>query len=331
MRRFNLLNSNGAAFDLMRKDAFLHRPTGLGKSRNISSSRIGDFLLITEDKISHSKPISGEMVFRGYQQYTEFIEFLTDVVTLSYCPQPVLPSDVIRAYARGEELKIIAGDISVAKNEDALQIDIPNIEVLSAGDSIIVNGIPEQKWHYRDCRVVMIEKSEIEHKNKRLVCPIEFTPITPWYKPGITVFSSVADSERKQYPYTYPHAYGSSISGEIEVTNSGKDAAPCRITIYGPCIDPVWSCAQNAVSIASGAVKTQLSEDEYLVIDANPLGMEIAAYASDGTKRDCYQAGDFNRERFISVPPGTSQMYFSHSGDTELEVTIEVREYADTV
>lgn len=331
MRRFNLLNSNGAVFDLMRKDAFFHRPAGLGKSRDIISSPIGDFVLITEDKISHSKPISGEMVFKGYQQYTEFIEFLTDVVTLSYCPLPKLPSDVIRADAHGGKLEIIAGDISVAEDGDALGIDIPNVEVLSDGDSIIINGIPEQEWYYRDCTVVMIEKSEIGHENKRLVCPIEFKPITPWYKPGITVFSSVMDSEGKRYSYTYPHTYGSSISGEIEVTNSGKDAAPCRITIYGPCIDPVWSCAQNAVSIASGAVKTQLSEDEYLVVDANPLGMEIAAYASDGTKRDCYQAGDFNRERFISVPPGTSQMYFSHSGDTELEVTIEVREYADTV
>ncbi len=331
MRRFNLLNSNGAVFDLMRKDAFFHRPSGLGKSRDVLSSRIGDFMLVTENKISHSKPITGEMVFRGYQQYTEFIEFLTDVVTLSYCPRSTFPSDFIKAEASGEFLDIIANDASITETNDVLHLEIPDVEVLSSEDSIVINAVPKQEWRYRDCTVATLEKSEISHENRRLVCPIELIPITPWYKPGITVFSSVADNECKQYSYKYPYTYGSNISGEIEVINSGKDAAPCRITIYGPCVNPLWSCAQNAVSIASGAVNVQLSEDEYLVIDANPLSMEIAAYYSDGTKRDCYQNSDFTRERFISVPPGTSQMYFSHSGDTELEVTIEVREYADTV
>lgn len=86
MRQFKLLDENNLAFDLMRKDAFFHTPSGLGFAVNVASENIGNSFIVTEEK-SAQKTISGEMVFRGYAQYREFLAFISGkTLRLAYRP-----------------------------------------------------------------------------------------------------------------------------------------------------------------------------------------------------------------------------------------------------
>lgn len=334
MRRFELLNSIGAVFDLMRQDAFFHAPNGLGKSREITSSRIGDCSLITEDKTSLSVPITGEMIFKDYPQYKEFIDFLTDTVTLAYCPDEndseIIRKEIIDAVGL-DDILVLSGRIEAEGIEDTININIEGAEVYTQGDCIIVDVMMDPIWYYRDCCVKKINKSEINKENRRLVCPTEFQPITPWYKPAQNYFSSADEVEGKKYGFKYPFAYADNNSGEITIINHSESDAPCKIIFYGPCENPTWSCAQNGMSITSGAVKAKAETGEYIVVDANPLSMEIAKYNASGLRTDLYQDSDFSRGRFVFAPPGESTLHIAHAGENSLESIIEVREYADTV
>lgn len=75
MRKFLLQNGKGAQFDLMRKDAFLCEPEGLGFGTDLSLSQVGPSWVLTQSTQQRPEP-SGQMVFAGYGAYDEFTNFV---------------------------------------------------------------------------------------------------------------------------------------------------------------------------------------------------------------------------------------------------------------
>ena len=89
MRQFKLINGVGQTFDLMRKDAFFNAPSGLGFERSVSSLLSGQAWIITQNDPQQGAP-AGEMVFAGYDQYTEFSQFISrKPITFCYAPNGV--------------------------------------------------------------------------------------------------------------------------------------------------------------------------------------------------------------------------------------------------
>lgn len=75
VRQFNLTNANGQVFDLMRTDAFLYKPDGLGWGVDTTVMAVGDSYVVTDTEPEKPAP-SGQMVFAGYAQYNEFLAFV---------------------------------------------------------------------------------------------------------------------------------------------------------------------------------------------------------------------------------------------------------------
>ena len=71
VRRFELQNSRGESFNLMRKDAFFSSPDGIGVKYRNTFSRVGTSYIPTKKEITQPE-IEGVMIFKGYSQYTEF-------------------------------------------------------------------------------------------------------------------------------------------------------------------------------------------------------------------------------------------------------------------
>lgn len=87
VRQFKLRNKTGAEFDMMRKDAFLMNPSGLGWGESISVVPVGNSYYRTDSRIQQSTP-SGDMNFAGYAQYEEFLQFCQQGgLILCYMPQ----------------------------------------------------------------------------------------------------------------------------------------------------------------------------------------------------------------------------------------------------
>ena len=75
MRQFMMKNADGQTFDLMRKDAFLSEPAGLGFGQDVELTQAGTGWVLTKSSYTRPEP-SGQMVFAGYDQYEEFLQFL---------------------------------------------------------------------------------------------------------------------------------------------------------------------------------------------------------------------------------------------------------------
>lgn len=86
VRQFKLINATGAEYDMTRPDAFLNDPDGLGWGTEAEIERLGmTYIAINEQEI-HQTP-SGEMVFRDYAEYANFLSFC-QIGGLVFCYKP---------------------------------------------------------------------------------------------------------------------------------------------------------------------------------------------------------------------------------------------------
>lgn len=86
-RQFRLKNKNGATFNLNRPDALFWEPDGLGWGIEAETIRLGETWLVTDSMVLQSE-ITGSMVFRGYEQYEEFLQFI-QIGGLVLCYMPL--------------------------------------------------------------------------------------------------------------------------------------------------------------------------------------------------------------------------------------------------
>lgn len=86
-RQFRLRNKNGSTFNLNRSDALFWNPDGLGWGVEAETIRLGETWLLTDSMITQPE-VSGSIVFRGYAQYDEFLQFV-QVGGLVLCYMPL--------------------------------------------------------------------------------------------------------------------------------------------------------------------------------------------------------------------------------------------------
>ena len=86
VRQFKLINGNGTEYDMTRPEALFHAPDGLGWGTEATVNRLGLTYVAIEEREVRQSP-SGEMVFRGYEEYNRFLAFcqVGDLV-LAYKP-----------------------------------------------------------------------------------------------------------------------------------------------------------------------------------------------------------------------------------------------------
>lgn len=87
VRKFKLINANGVEWDLMRKDAFLYEPSGMGIAKDGSYMRIGTSYE-NIDMVQAQRTLSGTMVFKTYAVYEQFAAFLNYTpLKIAYMPR----------------------------------------------------------------------------------------------------------------------------------------------------------------------------------------------------------------------------------------------------
>lgn len=74
VRQFKLINAFGAEYDITRPEALFHAPSGLGWGMEANVERLGVTYIATDLQEVKQTP-SGEMVFRGYEEYSRFLAF----------------------------------------------------------------------------------------------------------------------------------------------------------------------------------------------------------------------------------------------------------------
>lgn len=86
VRKFKLINSEGAEWDLMRKDGFLYSPEGLGINQDNQYLRVGSTYELIQ-RLAAQKSFNFTMVFASYAVYREFSRFIVYTpLKLAYMP-----------------------------------------------------------------------------------------------------------------------------------------------------------------------------------------------------------------------------------------------------
>lgn len=86
VRQFKLINGLGAEYDMTRPEALFHDPNGLGWGTEREIVRLGMTYTAIDEREIHSAP-SGEMVFRTYREYANFLAFIqVGGLVLAYKP-----------------------------------------------------------------------------------------------------------------------------------------------------------------------------------------------------------------------------------------------------
>ena len=77
VREFYIENENGQRFSMMNieEGCFLSSPTGLGYGYNIEYSQIGNDFIQNIKKITQGQ-IGGELIFKTYDNYKKFVDFV---------------------------------------------------------------------------------------------------------------------------------------------------------------------------------------------------------------------------------------------------------------
>lgn len=118
------------------------------------------------------------------------------------------------------------------------------------------------------------------------------TEISKSFIPGTDVSINALD-----YPHDYPYDYAPKVSTG-SIMNDNYMAADFRLTIFGPAVNPAVTIGENVYK-----VYTELTEDEYLVIDSQTR--TVTQYDALGNQERKYNSRDKNYEIYAQIPVGS--------------------------
>ncbi len=180
-------------------------------------------------------------------------------------------------------------------------------------------------------RLTQLEKSELIQGGLGLDCEVTFTATGLIYK-NVSAYSGTIAFGGKIYPYEYPYTYADTTQNTLVIASDSYENSPCKVTIQGPCINPIWKHYVDNVLYETGRYEGIIPDENKLVIDTTQIPYSITERgASDAIVADRYQMCDFTTERFFHLQHGSNRISVVHDGLNMLQVIVEGRISYETI
>lgn len=278
MRKFTLVNGNGARYSLMDTEHWLYEPDGLGLNFKSKYSQVGSNFIRTK-VVSDPDDVTGKIMFTGEHQYANYKDF--------------------SAFIQIEPIKLLYDPHGI---EYEAEVDI-----------------------------MSVDKSEIDADTGILQCKVKIKRMSRWRR-VIIQRNDPTVAQGKIYTYSYPFTYGKDIVNNVTIESDTSFESPCKITIIGRCLNPVWRHYSNGDLISSGKVYTSLTDGQRLVIDDTKIPYSIKKIdASNNVIADLYEDSDFTTKRFFFLQRGSNRISIGHDGVDDLELAVEARLEYETI
>ena len=164
--------------------------------------------------------------------------------------------------------------------------------------------------YYRKGRVIKIDKKD---GSDALTIKITFKAGTPWIK-DVNINNDNQIVGGKVYDYQYDYQYSDSIEGSIILNSDSVLSSPCKLTIYGEVINPIWRHYVENKLVAIGQINATIPINHKLVIDTTSNPYSIKEYdMANQLIADRYPNSDFSTNRFIRIERGENLI--SAAGD----------------
>jgi len=176
--------------------------------------------------------------------------------------------------------------------------------------------------YYCQVRVTALEKTEVNHEDMILHCPITMYRQTMWYNDTENVIEARNNSlDGKMYPLYRPYHYGAVSTSNIELYNAGVADAPLLIEVMGESTDVAWSLYDSANN-KYGAGKV-LGTYDTVTVNSDDLNESIVltregSFIPNAVNYQDLSVGD-PREvyvTFLKLRPGLSRMTFTFADNT---------------
>ena len=192
---------------------------------------------------------------------------------------------------------------------------------------------PINEWYYLDCIVSSLSKGEIDYRDNRLKCGVDFTATSKWYVPRVAYRTAVETVDAKQYTYQYNYTYADAINGIIDIVNNSTEDSPLVITILGDITDPAWALIVNNKTVQSGSITGNIPNGHKLVINAKDNELQIAEFvtSTNAFVANRYQDSDFTKDNFIYAPVGSSTLRIAGNVSQTIDAFVEIEEIHETV
>lgn len=173
------------------------------------------------------------------------------------------------------------------------------------------------------CRLQTIEKTELT-EFRCLECPVTFLTMGLFYRVVSAYNPGESAGGGKVYDYDYNYTYSDWVAESVRISSDSMEDSPCKITIYGPCVNPVWRHYVDGQLTAIGSMTGEVPDGRVLVIDSTTIPYSITEqdYAENITA-DRYQACDFGTERFFFLKNGSNTIAVSHTDASICPVKVE--------
>lgn len=180
-------------------------------------------------------------------------------------------------------------------------------------------------------RLTEIGKAELGNAGNSLNCDVTFLAAGLFYK-TVQKYSEDISVGGKVYDYVYPYSYTDVSNNTVQIESDSYEDSPCKITIYGPCTNPVWKHYVDNELFATGSYEGTITSDHKLVIDSTSIPYSITERGlSDEVVADRYQYCDFTTERFIHLQHGLNRISITHDGLNSVEMMVEGKISYETV
>lgn len=179
-------------------------------------------------------------------------------------------------------------------------------------------------------KLMEIEKGEMVTKDE-MQADIELISLGPWYRTATASSSTTSSGGGKIYDYTYDACrYSDTESETVAIESDSIEECPTKISIYGPCVNPIWRHYVNGILKATGGYIGEIADNRKLVIDATSYPYGITLQRLDGSVvANVYQSGDFGTERFMFFEYGKNRITVTHESTDTVTLSVEVQlEYA---
>lgn len=248
-------------------------------------------------------------------------------------------SDEVNYYRIGRQFLPLNDDYAQGEITGTLLFAAPNsytryynfIQFISQAPLTLSYTI-EDKVYYRRVKVQSIEKTEKDIQ-QYLLCQVTFKCLTLFYRlvEEYIAGDSTEDDEpqtyqHKEYDYFYNYTYGGQVSQTVTIVSDTAVDSPCKIFIYGPAVNPMWSHLLNNRTIETGKYNGTIPHGHYLVINSADVPYSINEYDENSDLvSDRYAGCDFSTERFFFLKLGTNRISISHEGSEQVALKVEAR------
>ena len=177
-----------------------------------------------------------------------------------------------------------------------------------------------------------VSKAVYDEK-KPLQSEIEFTCTTPFFESvRVVTYPDDGGEYGKIYDYTYPYRYSSATQNNVTINVDSTVESPCKLTLYGPLVNPEWRHYVNNELVSTGIMNFSLPVNHHLVVDTTGDKLTIMEYDNlNQFVADRYQLSDFGTQRAVYLQYGQNRIAVDDDGGNKVTVVAEGELYYASV